>query len=76
MLVQTPQTSFETGPLEVAQHAPAPVGIERPFHDVVQQHVLRGEHGTPNHLTFPGPIIALETQQALACTPQRRAGIG
>lgn len=76
VLVQTPRAAFETGPREGAQHAPAPAGLELLPDDVVQQHVLRGEHGAPDHLAFPAAILSLESQQVRGRAPQCGTGIG
>ena len=75
VLVEAPQASFEAGPSEVAQHAAAADRPERTAEDMVQQHVLRGEHGAPEHLAFEAAILSLEVQQALGCHPQGGMGI-
>ena len=59
MRVQTPNAAFQLGPFELAQHQPAPLRWEWPVDDVVQQDVLRGEHGAPNHFAFPSPVRVL-----------------
>ena len=76
VLVQAPGAAFKPCELERAQHATAPAGRERLCHDAVQQHVLRGQHGTPDHLAFPGAIFALQSEQTRACTVQRRSRVG
>ena len=76
MFVQAPCAAFETGPFEGAQHTPAPPGLQRPPDNAVQQRVLRGEHGAPDHLAFPGPVFSLEPQEALGRAPQCRTGVG
>ena len=64
VLVHPPRAALETGPFEGAQHAPAPVPVERPPDDVVQKHILGGEHGAPDHLAFPGAVLSLKIHQA------------
>ena len=76
VLVQAPRAVFESGPFEGTQHTPASAGIELPPDDVVQQHILRRQHGAPNHFAFPGAVLSLEPQQARGRGLQRRPGIG
>ena len=70
VFVQAPPTARQAGLREVAENASAPTGRERPADEVMQQHILRGQHGAPGHLAFPTAVFVLEVQQAPRRAPQ------